>query len=688
MDAKKGNVFEILNGNRQFIVPVYQRYYSWEKTQCERLWNDIVEMQLSKKNSHFVGAIVNIAEEAMPTGVQKFMVIDGQQRLTTLTILLIALRDYSREHSEDQTINARRIDEMLLKNVYEYNDEKYKLILTETDKLFLINLVEDKLNKTKGKSRIIYSYNYFKRQIESNILSAKEIYESIGKLQIVNITLDRFYDDPQAIFESLNSTGKELSESDLIRNYILMELENKEQLHIYNNLWRPMELLFEYDKQETLMDKFFRDYLTMKLKRIPNINNVYVEFKNYKKNYNITSIEDLCIDLYENAKNYTDILFARSEDPKMVSCFEDIKNLKMDVVYPFLLRVFQDYKLNSITDEDFIEIMNICISYVLRRSICGLATNSLNKTFAMLINNIDPDNYLNSLKVFFVTTKDYKMFPDDEAFKADFKIKDIYNLRNRNFILNHLENFQNKGPINISNYTIEHIMPQNENLNKEWINCLGPDWEEIHQKYLNTIGNLTLTAYNSEMSDRSFKEKLNMRGGFKESALRINSDLVKLNTWNESLIIERANLLADEAVNIWKFPEVDGSEIAKYAKSSKKNNEYDLDHYNFSEITRQLYEELNNKIMNLSSSIKREYKKLYIAYKLETNFVDIVVMKSKLCLTLNMKFNQILDPNNICKDVSNKGRWGNGDVEITLKKEEDINKVLEIIEQSLDLQMD
>lgn len=242
MDATKGNIYAILNGNKQFLIPVYQRYYSWDIEQCKRLWNDIVEMQKKNKQGHFVGSIVNIAEKAMPTGVQKYMIIDGQQRMTTLTLLLIALRDYAVSHPEDTTINSKRIDNMLLKNEYESGDERYKLLLTETDRDILVNLVEDKPIPEDTNSRLLANHKFFCDQIATKELSPAEIYESIGKLQIVNITLDRDVDDAQAIFESLNSTGKELSESDLIRNYVLMGLKPDEQTYVYEHLWRPMEL--------------------------------------------------------------------------------------------------------------------------------------------------------------------------------------------------------------------------------------------------------------------------------------------------------------------------------------------------------------------------------------------------------------------------------------------------------------
>lgn len=688
MDARKGNIFEILNGNKQFLIPVYQRYYSWDIEQCRRLWNDIVDMQKRNKAGHFVGSIVNIAEQAMPTGVQKYMIIDGQQRMTTLTLLLLALRDYAIQHPEDTTINSRRIDNMLLRNEYEVGDERYKLLLTETDRDILIRLVESKPIPDGTKSRLIDNYKFFSGKIADRDLQPAEIYESIGKLQIVNITLDRTMDDAQAIFESLNSTGKELSESDLIRNYVLMGLEPSEQTYVYEHLWRPMEQLFVYETQDSVMDSFFRHYLTMKLTRIPKQGRVYEEFKLYHLNCEFGTIRELCQDLLNYAKFYTDIVFKQSNNAELKRLYEDIVDLRMEVSYPFLLKVHNDCAEGTITEDNLKEILRLCISYVLRRSICDIPTNSMNKTFATLRNSIRPDDYMNSVKAFFVLQDTYKEFPDNDKFMAAFMSRDIYTMRARNYILSRLENFGNKAPIIIENYTIEHIMPQNTSLSPEWQHDLGVNWKEIQKTYIHTIGNLTLTAYNSEMSDRPFMDKMNMPGGFKESALRLNAYLVKLTEWNEDHIKERAQQLAAKAVQIWPYPSLTNAELAPYTAEEKSAPKYTLETYDINAFTKILFETLDRRIMNLSPAVKREYKKLYIAYKLDTNFVDIVVQKQRLRISVNMKFSEVYDPNGICRDVTGLGRWGNGDVELFMEHTSDIDRVMEIIEQSYKLQAD
>ena len=686
MDARKANIYKFLSGDKQYIIPVYQRIYSWEIEECKRLWFDIVDMQKKNKNGHFVGSIVSITENDSPSDMSKFTIIDGQQRITTLMLLLLALRDYAFIHREEKSINWKKINNSFLKNPDEDDDSQYKLLLTETDKDILISLIEKRPIDENLNSRLISNYNYFFSNIKNMDLSLQDIYEAIGKLQIVNINLDRTSDEPQVIFESLNSTGKELSESDLIRNFVLMGLDNKQQKDIYKNIWRPMEQLFRYEEQTLLMDRFFRDYLTMKLARIPKLDKIYEEFKMYTNNCEFSTLEDLCKDLYMYARYYTNMIFEQGANKNLINLYKEIKYLKMEVAFPFLLKIHYDFERNLINEDELVSIIKLCISYVFRRNICDIPTNSLNKTFATLKNEINVDDYINSIKAFFILKDDYKIFPNDEKFSSALKVKDIYHMRIRNYILSSLENFNNKAPINIENYTIEHIMPQTKNLSNVWKKELGKNYETVQKKYLHTIGNLTLTAYNSEMSNKSFSEKMEMNGGFKESALRLNSYVVKQNEWNEKIIKERASILVEKALLIWKYPIIERNILVKY-KNDDKQQMYGIDSYDFNKTTKMLFDKLNMRIMNLSSEVRREFKKLYIAYKLDTNFADIVVQKNRLRISVNMKFNEVIDEYNICKDVTNLGRWGNGDVELFLEDICDVDKVMDIIRQSFNKQL-
>ena len=681
MNAFKSNIYKYLGGTCQYLIPLYQRTYSWEREQCVRLWNDIVNLHKNHREGHFVGSIVRIDEDSA-AGSTIATIIDGQQRLTTLTLLLVALRDYASANA-DCGVNPNKITDTLLLNQYETGNDKYKLFLTQSDRDALIKKIEGTPIPDTLKSRVLDNYGFFFGQIAKLEIKPSDLYDAIGKLQIVDIVLDRQYDDPQAIFESLNSTGMNLKDSDLIRNHLLMCLDSATQTNVYNNIWRPTELLFDYEHQSELLDNFFRDYLTMKLGRIPKKNEVYKEFRSYH-NSNGMTIRDLCQDIYSFAKHYTDMHFARSADSVLKSLYDDMKDIRMEVAYPFLLKVHDDCDAGVITIDELREIVRLCVSYVLRRAVCDIPTNSLNKTFATMKNDIKPENYLNSVKAFFVLLDSYKEFPNDERFLAMFLTRDIYNMNRCRYILSRLENWDNKAVVNFDNLTIEHIIPQNPHLSAEWMAVLGSGWSEIQKTYLHTIGNLTLTAYNPEMSDSSFTKKLDMTGGFRESALRINKYVIAQSTWAEPQINERAAQLGEVAKKAWPYPMLSDDELSPYRKQDDVAPQYTLESYQYlNAFNRMLFEKLNTRILNLGTFVKREFKKLYIAYKADTNFVDVVVQNSRLRLAVNMKFADVVDPKGICKDVTDVGRWGNGDVEVALDSLDELDDVMKIIEQAL-----
>ena len=327
-------------------------------------------------------------------------------------------------------------------------------------------------------------------------------------------------------------------------------------------------------------------------------------------------------------------------------------------------------------------------SYVFRRLICGIPTNSLNKTFANFSRDIDKSNYLESVQAAFLLKDSYRRFPKDEEFWYEFTVRDVYSLRNRNYLLDKLENYGRKERVLIEEYTIEHIMPQNENLSSEWRTELGVEWEKVQADYLHTIGNLTLTGYNPELSDRPFRVKREMEGGFRDSPIRLNQSLAKVEHWNKDEINRRAETLADRAIKVWPSPNLSQEVLDKYRTRSREDGRtYTLaDHSeNLPEHIMDLFQRLRKRILNLDPSVREEIKKWYIAYKTSTNFVDVVLQRKQLRLSLNMRFSEINDPRALCRDVTNVGRWGNGDVEVGLSSVEDLGYVLHLIQQSYEL---
>lgn len=691
MDIEKGSIYNLLNGQCQYIIPVYQRKYSWlADVHCARLWNDIVKMEKGHKKHHFVGSIVSIAEKKALMGVQKQLIIDGQQRMTTLSILMIALRDYLKETMPEEDFEDN-ITDMVLKNPKRKGEDAYKMLLTDTDKEVMIKLVDGmKISETED-SQIYTNYLYFRQKVSEGVLTPIQIFESISKLDIVGIILDREQgDEPQLIFESLNSTGMDLSKSDLIRNFILMGLDNDEQIKIYNNYWEPFEVYFKNPDVPERMDRFFRDYLVMKKGSYVNFAYIYDVFKEYAGNSEFSTIEELAEDVMTYGDLYTNITSDKKTLPEsqkaLEPIFEEIRSLRMEVAYPFLIKVYMDYLKGEITLDVFVEILKLTISYVVRRAICDIPTNSMQKTFATMKNYIKKDDYLNSIKATFYYLDSYKQFPNDEMFKAALYSRNMYSLRISKYVFVKLENEGNKEPISYNGYTIEHILPQNKDMREEWKQALGENYAEVQAKYIHSLGNLTLTRYNSEMGDKPFADKLEV---YKESAMHtLNKFVVQQSTWNEQTILARTEILSNCACAAWKAPELSIETKEKYKPQEETvKQEYDFDHYNINEaFVKMLYLKLNEAIMALEPKAKVEYKKLYIAYKLKTNFVDIVVQKSRLRLAVNLDFDEVYDPTGICKDVTDLGRWGNGDVEIGFDSLSMLDATMEIIKQAIDKQ--
>lgn len=692
MDIDKGSIYKLLNGQSQYVIPVYQRKYSWNADeQCARLWKDIVNMVKQKKQHHFVGSIVNVAETNSPMGLNKYLIIDGQQRMTTLSLLMIALRDYLIATGKDADADTS-ITNMILKNPNRKGEQAYKMLLTDTDRDVMIKLIDKFPIKENEDSKIYQNYLYFKDRVAEGVLTPQEIYESIAKLLIVSITLDKSQgDEPQLIFESLNSTGMDLSKSDLIRNFILMGLDNEEQISLYKNYWKPLEDFFPSEGRSDKMDRFFRDYLVMKksTKEI-KFGLIYEEIKEFASNSEFATSLELAEDLYKYGDLYTNII---NDDKKLPTgetvlkpIFDEMRGLRMELTYPFLMRVYMDMRKGLLTVNDFIEILKIAISYVVRRSVCEIPANSFNKTFANMGKDINPDDYLNSVKAAFLLLDSYKRFPRNEEFTVALKERNMYKIRISKYIYVKLENYGNKEPITSTGYTIEHILPQNENMRDEWKVALGENYKEIQEKYINSLGNLTLTRYNSEMGDKPFNEKVEV---YKESAMHnLNKYVSQQNTWNKETIEERTKQLAECSCKVWDIPYLSEEILNQYnPKDERPKQIFDINHYNFdNEFVKMLYDKLDEAIKEIAPKSKVEYKKMYIAYKLKTNFVDVVVQKSRLRLSVNLDFDEVYDPYNICRDVTDLGRWGNGDVEIGFDSLDMLDKIMEIIEQAIEKQ--
>ncbi|MGL2493356.1 GmrSD restriction endonuclease domain-containing protein [Helicobacter pylori] len=685
MKAGEATLLEFFEQNQtnQFVIPIYQRLYSWKKEQCKQLWDDIIKIGGNDKmNGHFIGSILYVLDGNTHSN-NPLLIIDGQQRLTTITLLFIALRDHLNDEDEFlKKFSRQKIRNRYLINSDEKGDKKFRLILSESDKDTLLSLIDENKRKPSEPSlKIMENFKLFEKWIRKNTDKLETIFKGLEKLMIVWIALKKEKDDPQLIFESMNSKGIELTQTDLIRNYILMGLDPEKQKIFYKKYWRAMEEAFK--QNETLFNQFVRHYLTIKTREIPNINKVYEAFKRYQQERGIET-EVLLQDLQKYCGFFCQIVFKKEDDKGLNKALSFLVDLEMDVIYPLLLELYSDYIDGVLSQQNFIPIIYLIESYICRRAVCGLGTNSLNKVFPSFTKKINKDQYLESIKVHFGYLTEKQRFPNNDEFKDSFITIDFYHFKKREYFLERLENFERKERVYAHEYTIEHIIPQT--LTEEWKRDLGENFQAIHDKYLHTIGKLTLTGYNKEYNNKPFKEKRDMEKGFKQSPLKLNQSLKDLEPFGEEEIEKRANDLADWALKIWTYPNLDAETLEKY-KPKKEKKTYDLSSYKFSSNSRELFDILRKEIKALDERITEKFNQEYISYMFDKNFVDIVPLKNGLKLYLNMPFNELQDEKNLARDMTNKGHLGNGEIEVKLETKENIPYCLGLIRQALEKQM-
>lgn len=688
MDARNENLLKFIEDAKQFVIPIYQRKYSWEIEQCNQLWEDIIRAGKAESGGHFIGSIVYVGDSDAHNA--PLLVIDGQQRLTTLTLLITALADAVGAEEPREGFSSEKLRGYYLTNPLESGDLHYKLKLSDVDRETLFSIIGGRNQPDEHSFRVMQNYKFFEERLKNIDGNIKTVCRGLSKLLIVYVALSRKEDNPQLIFESMNSTGRELSQADLIRNFILMDLSPDFQEKLYNQFWRPMEVAFGQEAYVTHFDKFMRHYLTVKTGNIPRLAEVYDVFKRYASpEIANTDAESLVEDIRNFARYYCAMALGAESDPSLRMVFHDLRELKVDVAYPFLLVLYGDYSSGKLPKDEFLEAVRLVEAYVFRRAICAIPTNSLNKTFATFTKALQKDRYLESIKAnFLLMSSSYRRFPTDDEFGQKIQTRDLYNFRNRSYWLRRFENFDRKERVPVDEYTIEHIMPQSEQLSNAWKVALGEEWERVHQTYLHTLGNLTLTGYNSEFSNHSFKVKRDTKGGFRQSPLRINSDLGELDDWNEETIKSRAIKLAAQAIDVWQAPVVAADVLETYQSRAKETATYSIeDHPHLANSpTRELFEVFRREVVRLDPCINEEFLRHYVAYKAETNFVDVVPQAKQLCLSLNMSFSEISDPRKICRDVSGIVRWGNGDVEVTFSTPEDLLYILGLVRQSLERQ--
>ena len=696
MKATQKKLLDLLKGPKQFVVPIYQRTYSWTARQCDQLWRDVERVAADDSTpTHFVGSVVYIegglhgAAEEVP----QFLIIDGQQRLTTVSLLLAALADAFEKLGEAAPLAPNKMRNYYLANADEEGELRHKLRLTRGDHATLTKLLDGKPLPDRPSRRLVENHRLFADRLAAPDADPVLIYRGLQKLVVVDLVLERDYDDPQLIFESLNSTGLDLTQADLIRNYVLMGLPPARQERLYDDHWFPMEQGFGRDAYAELFDRFMRDFLTLKseTRAIPNIRGVHDAFKAHAR-ASTEGTDALVAEVHRYSKLFARAALGRETDPALKRAFADINALKVDVAYPFLLELLDDREAGKLSAADLLAILRLVEAYVFRRAACDIPTNTLNKTFAAFSKGLDKSRYLDAARAKFLRLRGSTRFPGDEEFRLKLAAKDVYNLRGRAYLLSKLENDGRKEPVPTDDYTIEHVIPQNPTLPKAWRDMLGPDWEAVRGRHLHTLGNLTLTGYNSELSDRPFAKKRDMPGGFADSPLRLNASLRKLEQFGEAELTARAAGLIESAVKVWPVPTLPPGALETFGDELRGPREevvHDLaDLKHLDGPVRNLFDALCRRVMNLDPSVSQQVNKHYVSFRAGPVFLDVEPQKKGLKLCLNLTVDDVDDPLDLCRDVGKLGHLGTGDVEVKLFSADQLDAVMALVRQSFDHQFD
>lgn len=559
--------------DKRFVIPVYQRNYDWKTENCKQLYDDLIKVIRRRRKSHFFGSIVSVHNDGE---FNEYLVIDGQQRLTTISLLLLAMYNLMKNGvlTPEKGNLAEKIYKTYLIDEWQDDDTRIKLKPVKNDRNAFGKLFDEETEHIPD-SNLTINYNYFYSRIQKEEITLDELYEAVTKLEIINITLNQD-DNPQLIFESLNSTGVALSEGDKIRNFILMGLPAKQQNDYYEKYWNKIEVCTDYD-----VSMFVRDYLSVKQQLIPSMSKVYFTFKAFVEE-NGTEIEPLLQELLSYAKWYEILLKGNTAEKGLNACIYRLNRLETTVTRPFFLEVLHLQSAGKLSLAEVKEIFLYTENYLFRRTICDLPTNALNKIFLMLHREIirydgTENAYLEKFKYGLNSKSDRGRFPDDGEFVEAFETRPVYQMNSKNKIYI-LERFENYGTVEVQNvykqcddgvYSIEHIMPQH--LTPAWVKELGEDYEQIHETWLHRMANLTLTGYNSKYSNSTFIEKRDMKNGFIDSHLYMNNWIGQQEHWGLAELETRNQMLMQRALTIWSLP------VSDFKPAEKQMDSYSLD---------------------------------------------------------------------------------------------------------------
>ena len=653
---------QIIQGTNQFIVPVFQRDYRWEEGQFEQLWHDITKSMHSAAG-HFLGSIVYIDSGNSSPTYSRWLVIDGQQRLATLTVLVSALRDKIKkleESGEQPSLTSGFLDDVCLKNPHHRGDDRYKLMLRRADSELLQSLIDGKgpeLAKATTHGHVLEAYKFFQDKLGDNIIDLPSVFSSVASLRVVEVTLDRGIDDPQLVFESLNSTGVDLSQSDLVRNYLLMGLSEADQTRLYNNHWSKLKDVFR--RAGSVPDTFLRDYVALKQGKSTQIraDDIYDEFKDFHRPTDTTETESLLADMVQFGWYYAAFLWPDRIDSKPLKySMQQVHGEGIGSTHATLvMRLYDCYQRRLLSEADFIKALTLIKSYLIRRAVLRLQTRDYWGVFARTAFSVSDDAPLTSLQVA-LAQRGYR-FPSDEDFKQGLQESEIYGLRICFHLLEQLENAMEEVKSPTENCSVEHIMPQSVDDVPEWKEMIGDDWEQVHKTWLHRLGNLTLVGYkaNSSLSNRSFQDKKTMPGGFEQSPARLNYDVRAQERWAAMQIEERGRRLADRALRIWPHHGADeklvrDSEVRQLRALAAQ---YDASSLKISFGVRELLEAIQTPIRELGDVIEVIEHRSVCCYDYSARFfAELLPMASYVRILIPVSIEDVHNPDGLARDTT------------------------------------
>lgn len=557
MQVAKGGLLELLEGKIQYRIPVFQRQYEWTNVQAKRLLDDIIAAAKKRDSqTHFTGYITYRPGVDHSFEVRRRFLTDGQQRITTTVLLIRAIAQVLDEKfagallfASGSSLTSKKLLEDYVFNSNEEGPARYKLVLKGKNQPDFQSIIDNPALCSGTSTQLRENFNYFLSRLR-DMGNLEAVVLGLRRLQVTSSVLDDT-DNPQEIYDSLNSTGLPLSQSARIRNYLLMGLDENVMDKAYVDFWAPMEEFFSGDNS-AVFDKFIKDYLTSKTEQIAKIADIYNQFKEFVASQSDMSNVEISADLARYATLYSHIALGTEPDKPLRETFARHNDIKFEAARPFLLSTYDDFQKNLVSVEGFRAVAELMESYAFRRTVCGLPSNRRAKLLTRIIGKVEGDDYVQSVEDELASMTGLDRFPSDQEFKEALLKKDCYNLKGARYMLTRLETHGAKEPLSAAGLSIEHIMPQGEALNDEWQRALGPDWGAEHAKAKHLLGNLTLTGYNSEMSDMSFQDKRNKPGsGYRNSGLRLNAYLRECESWTPLEIAKRGELLADKALLVW-----------------------------------------------------------------------------------------------------------------------------------------